>query len=92
MGNNIVNQRKCIDTIAIGTISMAGPTTWSEWLRAGLRLLTLDAVAILDTLSEWQQRANDRQCLRTMDDRMLSDIGLSRADVEREASKPFWRP
>jgi uncharacterized protein YjiS (DUF1127 family) len=28
----------------------------------------------------------------TLDDRMLRDIGLARADVENEAGKPFWRP
>jgi uncharacterized protein YjiS (DUF1127 family) len=26
-----------------------------------------------------------------LDDHLLHDIGLSRSDVEREASKPFWR-
>jgi uncharacterized protein YjiS (DUF1127 family) len=33
----------------------------------------------------------DRHALQTMDDRLLKDIGVSRADVEREANKPFWR-
>jgi len=28
--------------------------------------------------------------LRDLDDRMLADIGLSRAEAEREGSKPFW--
>jgi len=26
-----------------------------------------------------------------MDDRLLRDIGLSRADAKREINKPFWR-
>jgi uncharacterized protein YjiS (DUF1127 family) len=30
--------------------------------------------------------------LLTLDDWLLKDIGLSRADVLREALKPFWRP
>ena len=33
----------------------------------------------------------ERSVLRSLDDAMLKDIGLSRADVEAEASKPFWR-
>ena len=32
-----------------------------------------------------------RHQLRALDDRMLKDIGLSRADAEREGAKSFWR-
>ena len=39
----------------------------------------------------WRERSHQRQALFRLDDRMLRDIGLSRSDVEREASKPFWR-
>lgn len=40
----------------------------------------------------WQQRARDRRQLACLSDQMLHDIGLTRADVFAEASKPFWRP
>jgi len=33
----------------------------------------------------------ERRVLHSLDDAMLKDIGLSRADVEAEMSKPFWR-
>lgn len=39
----------------------------------------------------WQQRQRERQQLLALDDRQLKDIGLSRADVYQEWSKPFWR-
>ena len=39
----------------------------------------------------WRERSQQRQALLRLDERMLRDIGLSRSDVEREASKPFWR-
>jgi len=39
----------------------------------------------------WRERSRQRRTLHRLDDRMLRDIGLSRADVEYEASKPFWR-
>ena len=48
------------------------------------------ARAVLDAILSWQDRANQRHRLRAMSDFMLKDIGLSRADVDREASKPFW--
>ncbi len=44
------------------------------------------------TLEMWQDRANQRHRLLEMDDRMLRDVGLSRADAEREGRKPFWKP
>jgi len=40
----------------------------------------------------WQQRVRERHMLACMDDYILRDLGLSRADVMTEAGKPFWRP
>ncbi|MEE8352552.1 MAG: DUF1127 domain-containing protein [Rhodospirillales bacterium] len=45
---------------------------------------------VLETLSRWQRRSESRQRLRQLDDRTLADVGLSRADLETEARKPFW--
>lgn len=47
---------------------------------------------IITTLRTWQERACQRQALRRLDERMLRDIGLTRADVEIEVNKPFWKP
>ena len=47
-------------------------------------------VRAFDLLAAWQERASQRYRLRAFDERMLKDVGLSRADVEMEASKPFW--
>lgn len=44
-----------------------------------------------DTLLDWQDRARQRHRLGEMDDHLLRDIGLSRADLEHETAKPFWR-
>ena len=39
----------------------------------------------------WLELVRQRRHLARLDDRMLKDIGLNRADVEREIAKPFWR-
>jgi uncharacterized protein YjiS (DUF1127 family) len=39
----------------------------------------------------WLERARQRRELQQLGDHMLKDIGLTRADVEAEISKPFWR-
>ncbi len=48
-------------------------------------------VRLFELLIEWQERERQRHHLRELDDRLLRDMGISRADVEYEASKPFWR-
>jgi uncharacterized protein YjiS (DUF1127 family) len=40
---------------------------------------------------EWRRRASDRAQLAALDDRMLADIGISRAEAEFLANRPFWR-
>ena len=54
------------------------------------RILRLPMSA-LDTLLQWQARADERLRLARMDDRLLGDMGLSRAAAAHEAALPFWR-
>jgi uncharacterized protein YjiS (DUF1127 family) len=54
--------------------------------------LARGAHRVVTILLTWQQRAHDRRQLQALNDHMLRDIGLTRADVFAEASKPFWRP
>ena len=46
--------------------------------------------AIRAALREAWRRHRSRTLLASLDDHMLKDIGLTRADAEREAQKPFW--
>ena len=39
----------------------------------------------------WHERHRQRHMLDGLSDQMLKDMGLSRADVEREVGKRFWR-
>ncbi|HAM48359.1 MAG TPA: DUF1127 domain-containing protein [Alphaproteobacteria bacterium] len=39
----------------------------------------------------WRHRVLYRQHLRGLDDHLLDDLGLTRAEAEREAARPFWQ-
>ena len=47
--------------------------------------------ALVRTVLLWQERASQRHHMAGLDDHVLKDIGLSRADIESEATKPFWQ-
>jgi uncharacterized protein YjiS (DUF1127 family) len=66
------------------SLTREAPTNfWRGLLRA--------PVKAIDLVLLWQERASQRTHLASLDNHALRDIGLSRADVERETSLPFWR-
>jgi len=44
----------------------------------------------LSILRTWMARSRQRQALGELDDHLLDDIGLTRAQAAREIAKPFW--
>jgi uncharacterized protein YjiS (DUF1127 family) len=48
-------------------------------------------VGLVELIEVWRSRRAWRVDLRRLDDHMLRDIGLERADAEIEIAKPFWR-
>jgi uncharacterized protein YjiS (DUF1127 family) len=50
------------------------------------------ATLLADRLWTWLRRMRERRDLSMLDDHMLKDIGVTRADVEFEAQKHFWMP
>ena len=52
------------------------------------RVVVLRMIMAIDTM---MMRRRARLQLQSLDDRMLKDIGVSRADVAAESCKPFWR-
>ena len=78
------------------TITSSRPGTWPIAApgydpRPHRRQPANPLLRMLSLLAAWQDRANQRDVLGSLDDRMLKDIGLSRADALQEARKPFWR-
>ena len=43
-----------------------------------------------DKIRMWRQIAHERSELRRLSEYIAKDIGISRADAEREADRPFW--
>ena len=43
------------------------------------------------TAINWSHRYQQRTRLAHMSDHLLADMGISRADADLEASKPFWQ-
>ncbi len=70
-----------MDTIRMPSLSLATPAF-------ALRAV---ATAALTQAFDWLTQSRSRATLAELDDRLLADIGLSRADVARECDKPFWR-
>jgi len=61
-------------------------------LAAAHRADPLDLVGdLVELVLVWLQRSRERLQLGSFGDHMLKDLGVSRADVDREVSKPFWR-
>jgi len=46
---------------------------------------------LFDRMATWNERRRQRLALEALPDHLLSDIGVSRADADQEADKPFWR-
>ncbi|MCP4471671.1 MAG: DUF1127 domain-containing protein [Gammaproteobacteria bacterium] len=49
------------------------------------------AVKVNQKARLWQRRSNERRLLAQMNDHILNDIGLTRADVNTETAKYFWQ-
>jgi uncharacterized protein YjiS (DUF1127 family) len=68
-------------------LTLSHNTTHGSWWAAP-RTALLQAIEIVEL---WGERRHQRRALRELPDHVRRDIALSPADVEAEASKPFWR-
>ncbi len=63
-------------------------------VRLGGRFIASFAASLsglLNVVILWLEVSRERRHLARLDDRLLNDIGLTRADIEPEIAKPFWR-
>ncbi len=77
-----------------GTDAEMGQRVFPESQAAELscvRALSAQLFSFWLKVERWQERAKQRRHLRELDDRILRDIGVSRADIDREYRKPFWK-
>ncbi|HUA50613.1 MAG TPA: DUF1127 domain-containing protein [Candidatus Sulfotelmatobacter sp.] len=69
------------------TIQSVGVTWW----RQGMALAPMPILKLLAQVIVRWTRQRQRYSLTQLDDRILRDMGISRAEAENEANKPFWR-
>ena len=65
------------------------PAQWSAHTAAEPPTRWLDGVSNL--LMHWLDASRSRQTLDELDDHLLRDIGLTRAEARRESGKFFWQ-
>lgn len=49
------------------------------------------ALQVVVTIVKWEERHRTRKALAQLDNRLLDDIGITRADAQLETQRPFWR-
>ncbi len=67
-------------------ISGIGPR-WSRLFRDLARGLA----PVARVVETWLHRRRTRRHMTRLSDYLLKDIGITRADVDAEAHKPFWK-
>jgi uncharacterized protein YjiS (DUF1127 family) len=77
-----------MSTMRVRSLSLAQVST----VAGASAVLGRGLTRAIDLFYEWSERAHQRRRLQLLTQRDLRDLGLTLADVDREASKPFWRP
>jgi len=76
--NSLLTLRSPLGEIRIGAPKSAHPSPRLLWLLASSFLRLREAIA----------HRRQRRALKELDRRLLHDVGISEADVEREAGRP----
>ncbi|HLT78283.1 MAG TPA: DUF1127 domain-containing protein [Ferrovibrio sp.] len=83
----------CTSTIGrpyeIGPVERAGSTIGRVIDRV-VAVSARGATGLVIMLLDWQREVRERAHLASLPNEILKDVGLTRADVEAELSKPLW--
>lgn len=86
-----MERQKCIDTIdtlnPLGLATAKTPMVVENPV-SGVKKAML---VLFKILWSWEERRRQRAALAKLSDHHLKDIGLSRADVDNEVTKPIWQ-
>lgn len=63
---------------------------WIDSIAPRLRI-NFSLTTVFDSIMACIERVQQRRALARLDDRLLADIGRSRAEISAEIDKPFWR-
>jgi uncharacterized protein YjiS (DUF1127 family) len=83
----------CGSTICSPTISYSWPVPAFPFGRPGVFAIPRreHLRAAIDAVARARARRAGRLALMQLDDRLLADIAVTRAQAGREARKPFWQ-
>ena len=74
------------------TTTVRDPTNRDDTAHRTVATPAISLLNIVQELMLWHARANARRHLRELSSVMLRDIGITRAEVLREARKFPWQP
>ncbi|MFH1804551.1 MAG: DUF1127 domain-containing protein [Pseudomonadota bacterium] len=84
----------CNDTIAAPEIMIRGAsqtaTTDAQMRKSGRIVIASIVTFLVAALYHWQKKSRDLSMMSRLDDRMLKDIGMTRADLDGELSRSLW--
>ena len=77
--------------VSLGSKISALPESISSIISVYAYKVVRKVETVMEKLSVYSTRIDDRRHLSNLDDRALRDIGLTRSDVENEINKYFWQ-
>jgi len=80
-----------MNTLAREITATGWERIFPESINTGAHLIGVRLEQLLGLLTRFHAVAAQRRALSRLTDDQLKDIGLSRVDALREASKPFWK-
>ena len=69
----------------------SSPSPFLASVRTAAAIVARTVWGAAEATQSWYDRWQQRQALMRLDDHLLKDIGVSRAEADLEGTKPFWK-